>query len=82
MVRGVRSCWAACSALTAWPGNLAPLRQSMWMASIAAKLMCSVRSTGVPVGLRMPTTVNGLSSWSLASNAPSPWLSTTFWPSR
>ena len=58
-----------------------PAAQSRWIASIAGKPMCTVRSTGVPVGARMPTMVNGLSAWSLACIAPSPWLSTMRRPS-
>ena len=60
----------------------APPAQSRWIASIAGRLTCTVRSTGVPVRARTPTTVNGLSACSAPGMAPAPWLSVMEPPSR
>ena len=57
------------------PGSGTPATQSRWIASIACRLMCTVRSTGVPVRARMPTTVKGLSACSAPGMPPPPWLS-------
>ncbi len=42
------------------------------MASIASRLTCTVRSTGVPVFSRMPATRNGLSSCSTNDDRAEP----------
>jgi len=65
---------AAASAGVDWPGILAPLRQSTWMASMARRLTITVRSTGVPVFSTMPETRNGWSSCS--TKEASPWATT------
>ena len=59
------------SADTLWPGMRPPLCQSTWIASMASRLTCTVRSTGVPVLARMPETRNGLSSCSTNETEPS-----------
>ena len=46
------------------PGTGAPACQSRWMASMPSSRIWTVRSTGVPVGARMPVTTKGLSAWS------------------
>ena len=44
------------------PGMGTPPIQPRWIASIPSRPMCTERSTGVPVGARMPVTLNGLSA--------------------
>ena len=48
-----------------------PFCQSTWIASMASRLTCTVRSTGVPVLARMPETRNGLSACSTNETEPS-----------
>ncbi|MNE72303.1 hypothetical protein D3C80_1682290 [compost metagenome] len=82
MACGVRSMLRAWSALTRpSPRAGTPLCQSTWIASMPPRLMCSVRSTGVPVRSRMPTTVKGLSSCCVRLIVLTPWASTMRSPS-
>ena len=64
------------------PGIGAPPCQLRWMACIASRLMCRVRSTGVPVAARMPLTVKGLSACSMPGALPVPWVSVRRSPIR
>ena len=75
---GVRSMARAASASTRPPGRARmPLCQSTWMAVMASRLTCTVRSTGVPVRARMPTMRNGLSSCCAKLTLPRPCAMTT-----
>ena len=47
---------------------------------MAARPMCTVRSTGVPVRASTPTTVKGLSACSATLSSPLPCASVIFWP--
>ena len=76
MALGVRSSLRTSSAEADWPGTRPPLCQSTWIASMASRLTCTVRSTGVPVRSRMPATRNGLSSCSTNETEPSPCATT------
>ena len=58
---GVRSKRRRCSGAIVAPGTRVPPWKSRWMACIASSPIWMVRSTGVPVGARMPTTLKGLS---------------------
>jgi hypothetical protein len=73
MVSGIASAWSSCLWARA-PGSLTPPTNSSCSASIACNVMCTVRSTGVPVRCRIPTTVKCRSPWSFMSTAPLPWL--------
>ncbi|MDT4861961.1 hypothetical protein FQZ97_965900 [compost metagenome] len=82
MAAGCRSMVRACSALMRpAPRAGTPLCQSIWIASMPPRLICRVRSTGVPVRLSTPTTVNGLSSCLTRLIAATPWASTSLSPS-
>ena len=62
MWSGSSSDRSAASLFSVLPGIFTPCSQPICMASIPSRLTCNVWSTGVPVGARMPTTVNGASS--------------------
>ena len=81
MNSGFRSKAFTLSAGMLMPGMGAPACQFRWMAVMASRLMCSVRSTGVPVGARMPLTWNGLSACSMPGASPVPWVSVSRSPS-
>ncbi|MNQ79053.1 hypothetical protein D3C85_939840 [compost metagenome] len=82
MALGCRSMARAWSALTLpAPRAGMPLCQSTCRASMPAREMCRVRSTGVPVRARTPTTLKGLSSCCTRLTVLTPWASTSLSPS-
>ena len=72
MVFGVRSMRCTRSASKRTPGIGLPANQSLWIASMPRRSTCRLRSTGVPLGARMPTTVKGLSSCLISETSPAP----------